>query len=669
MRAYVKLGLLLAAVGVLAVVDAVPVRQGLAQPANSKLVAMPAFGNVADFRMSPDGLYVVYGADQDTDGIFELYSVPLTGGVPIKLNGALVPGGEVSLVHGFQISLDSSRVVYRADQDTDTVVELYSVPITGGAAVKLNAALVPGGEVGSFTISPDSSRVVYGADQDADEVDELYSVPIAGGAPVKLNGAPVAGGDVKFDWQISPDSSRVVYRADQDTDGIFELYSVPIAGPASAGVKLNHELVANGTVYGDDVYTFEISPDSSRVVHATSWLTIWILDPYTSYSDHVVELYSVPIDGPPGDEIQLWGATDGGYPDRTSIAGIFINHDVDSLQISPDSSRVVFRGDIQFSDVEELWSVPIDGPPGALVKLSHALFEDGDVEFNWEISPDGSRVVYRADQGTDGIFELYSVPIAGPASAGVKLNGPIVAGGDVFCDYQISPDSSRVVYRADQDTDGIFELYSVPVDGPASSGVKLNGTLVPDGYVQPDTVKISPDSSHVLYQAFQDTFAVLELYGVPIAGPASAGFKVNGELVPGGWVGIQGFEISPDSSRVVYEAMQDTDNYELYVTVFGAPSDEDGDNDGFDDAVEDYIGTDPLDDCPDDPSDDAWPPDIVIDMVVDIFDAITFLAAFPSAEGSPNYSTRLDMAGNDGVIDIFDALTFLAYFPSACTNP
>jgi len=92
----------------------------------------------------------------------------------------------------------------------------------------------------------------------------------------------------------------------------------------------------------------------------------------------------------------------------------------------------------------------------------------------------------------------------------------------------------------------------------------------------------------------------------------------------------------------------------------------DSDGDGFDDAVEAYLGTDPLDACPDDPTDDAWPPDIVIDMVVDIFDALTFLAAFPSAEGEPNYSQRLDFSP-DGVIDIFDALTFLAHFPSACT--
>jgi putative hemolysin len=96
--------------------------------------------------------------------------------------------------------------------------------------------------------------------------------------------------------------------------------------------------------------------------------------------------------------------------------------------------------------------------------------------------------------------------------------------------------------------------------------------------------------------------------------------------------------------------------------------DPDDDDDDFDDSVEAYTGTDPLDNCPDSPADDAWPPDINIDTVVDAFDALLFLNAFPSSEGDPDYTSRLDFSP-DGVIDIFDALIFLAYFPSNCTNP
>jgi predicted outer membrane repeat protein len=109
----------------------------------------------------------------------------------------------------------------------DWVGELYSVPLDGSAEpVKLNGALVSGGAVWEFQISPDSSQVVYVADQDRAAVRELYGVPLDGSvAPVKLNGALVSGGTVDYRFQISPDSSQVVYVADQDTDGVHELYA------------------------------------------------------------------------------------------------------------------------------------------------------------------------------------------------------------------------------------------------------------------------------------------------------------------------------------------------------------------------------------------------------------------------------------------------------------
>ena len=182
-----------------------------------------------DFQLSSDGSRVVYTADQDTDNVRELYSVPIEGGTPTRISGDLVDGGDVD--SEFQLSSDGSRVVYSADQDTDNVFELYSVPIAGGTPTRISGDLVDGGVVDffGFLLSSDGTRVVYRADQDTDNVFELYSVPIVGGTPTRISGDLVDGGDV-FGFQLSSDGSRVVYTADQDTDNVFELYSVPIAG-------------------------------------------------------------------------------------------------------------------------------------------------------------------------------------------------------------------------------------------------------------------------------------------------------------------------------------------------------------------------------------------------------------------------------------------------------
>ena len=340
--------------------------------------------------------------------------------------------------------------------------------------IKLNGALPPGGRVSSFNISPDNSRVIYLADQDQAGIYELYSVPQGGptGSGVKLNGNLISGGTI-YGWQISPDSRRVVYQADQQTVGARELFSVPIGGPAAEGIKLNGTLAPGGYTQG-----WQINADSTRVV-------------YDARQNGVLELFSIPIGGPTGSEVKLNG---GGNLDR--------------FRISPDGHWTIYMADQQTAGVLELFSVPIAGPPTSGVKLNKTPVPGGHV-WDFLISPDSSRVVYLADQDTLGTREIYSVQGRGSATAGFKLNGILPTGGQVD-NYQITPNSNRVVYLADQQIHGVSELYGVPIGGPAAAGVKLNGALVLGGIVS--AFQVSPDSGRVLYLADQQTATIVELY-------------------------------------------------------------------------------------------------------------------------------------------------------------
>jgi hypothetical protein len=496
-----------------------------------------------DYQVSPDGRRAVYRQDAETDGVFDLWSVALPAGTPVKLNATVPSPG----VFSFRISPDGSRVVYTAAQDTGGVVELYSVPIAGpaSAGVKLNGPLVAGGDVADpfpsvFGISANSTRVVYRADQQTDEVFELYSVPIAGPASsgVKLNGALDTAGDV-VGFRLSPNSARVVYQADQQTNEVYELYSVPIGGPASSGVKLNGALVLGGDVRFTS--GFQISPNSARVVYFAD-----------QQIDEVVELYSVPIGGPASSGVKLNGAL---------VAG----GNVFEAGISPNSARVVYRADPQTVFVTELYSVPIGGPASAGVKLNGALVAGGRVG-RASISPNSARVVYTADQQTNDVNELYSVPIAGPASAGVKLNGPLVANGDVHVAFAISPDSTRAVYVADQELDGWPMGYRAPLAGPAGADERIWATAVNI----PTDFAILPDSSAVAVRgnsAFVD--GIVRLWTYPLAGtPDWQGTDwLGGEFQPNG--DTFSFELLPDGSGAVYVADQEVDNqFELYLLYF-----------------------------------------------------------------------------------------------------
>jgi hypothetical protein len=133
-------------------------------------------------------------------------------------------------------------------------------------------------------------------------------------------------------------------------------------------------------------------------------------------------------------------------------------------QISPDSARVVFRGDLVTDAVTELFSAPI-AAVNSRVTLSGAVVSGGDVFSGFQISPDGARVVFRGDLVTDNVFELFSAPIAAVNSR-VTLSGAVVSGGGVSS-FQISPDSARVVFRGDVVADEVFELFRVQIGGKA----------------------------------------------------------------------------------------------------------------------------------------------------------------------------------------------------------
>ena len=269
---------------------------------------------------------MVYRADQDINEVFELYSVPVAGGTPAKLSGALVTNGDVS--SDFAISPDSSRVIYKADQDVDNKVELYSVPIGGGSPVKLNMPIVDGA-VPTYDIAPDSSRVVFTAYVNWSDGVGLYSVPLAGGSPVEISAIPGFSADViSSSFAISRNSARVVYLSAYDNDPVHtptEIYSTSIIN--GVPIKLNTQLVDGGYVR-----KFAVSPDSTRVAYVADQETVG-----------VNELYGAPI---------LVGGN------AVKLSQTLINSQrVYSGMFSPDSNRVLYDVDQGIEGTSEVFAL------------------------------------------------------------------------------------------------------------------------------------------------------------------------------------------------------------------------------------------------------------------------------------------------------------------------
>ena len=229
--------------------------------------------------------------------------------------------------------------------------------------------------------------------------------------------------------------------------------------------------------------------------------------------------------------------------------------DVTEFVVDPTGTYVAYRGETEGNNVFELFTVPVNGTPEDAVKINGDLVFGGDVLDDYTFTPDGSRILYLADQETNFDLELYSAPSDGSGPV-VKLNPTLVASGDVI-QYELTPDGSRVVFLANPTLSFAYELFSAPVDGSAPA-TKLN-TVTPAGTL--NEFLITPDGQTVVFRGQLDILQSA-VYQVPIDGSA-APVQLSGTMVANG----RATQIAYDAfgEQVVYVADQEVDEkFELY---------------------------------------------------------------------------------------------------------
>lgn len=407
----------------------------------------PKGRNIVQYAITPDGTGVVYRADQDTNGVYELYRVDFSRpGLSTKLNGRLVAGGNVI---NFKISSDSTTVVYLADQITDRVEELFRVLFSApGVSRRVNEGLGSDRRLLQYDLTPDGTAVVYAADETTFNQPDLYLVAVARpGESTRLNRPLAAGRQGVRTFRITPDGQAVVYIADERCRSCGELFWVALRIPGISA-RVNDFITSRGLLGW-----FEITPDSRSVL-------------YLGGGGVGRHLYRAPLlpYAIPGGEIELAGPFEGA---RDEI-----------VHLLPDSRSAVYLSDHMTDNVFELYHVNF-ATPGVSTKLNPALPASRSV-FEFQITPDGQAVVYTADQTADGVVEVFTVPLATPG-ASTQLNDLLLPGGDVRM-FQVTPDGAFVLYVADKNPDERFEVFRVPLATPGIA-TKLNGPLVTDGDV------------------------------------------------------------------------------------------------------------------------------------------------------------------------------------------
>lgn len=458
-----------------------------------------AGGDVVDFKISPDGIFAAYVADQSTDQVFELFVVPVdkaTGESAVKISGFFMAGNGIEEIspgeYAFAWSPDSSWIAYLADQRIAGVIELFSNQPSGNSTTTRRLSDLPTLE---FKWAPDSSLIAYKAGPTVNNGVNLYTTTVDQLLSQQItSGLPPGRQATEFAWSpvvITPDTFRIAFIADRTDEGLFQLFT-------TSANNDNNILVSGGlNNLSSEVISFAWAPDGTRIAYIAD-----------DEEDEVFALFT----------------TLPAAPSITKISGNLVNGgDVTEFAWAPDSSRIAYIADRLSNDVFELFAnLPTAGD---LVKISADLTAAGDVtEFSW--APDSTFIAYVADQDTDSKFELYTSP-PDSDTGNSKVSGTPMAGTGV-ADFIWAPDSSRLAYIADENTADVFELFTATPDGSVNDIV--SGPQTGGGHVE--EAEWAPDSSGIGYIADQDSDEVFELFASQPDG--SDNTKLSGNLVTGG---------------------------------------------------------------------------------------------------------------------------------------
>ena len=209
--------------------------------------------------------------------------------------------------------------------------------------------------------------------------------------------------------------------------------------------------------------------------------------------------------------------------------------DVASYAISPDSTLVLYTADIEFANRRALYSVPIGGGLGA--QLSPAPIVGGTIyQFDW--TPDSSRVVYMGTFDNLAAAKIYSI---GPNATNKQTISDGIPGQSVF--FEIASNTHILVTTLI--APGTFEIYAVRIDG-VGTAIKLNKPLPVGGSVK--EAHPSADGEWVVYRGDANTDEVFQLYTVRMNGTDHT--SLSGVNINGG--DVLEFAVAPVGARVVW---------------------------------------------------------------------------------------------------------------------
>ena len=415
-----------------------------------------------------------------------------------------------------------SFVAYVARDSELLVVDVTTDPPY--KSVKINGDAPSWAKINAYKILADGNRVMYVANQEKFLREDLYLATLDHPDKSRRLSAVTASGRQSMgvdSFKVSPDESKVVYRADETHDEQFELILVDLDKKDFPITKISGELGSHETVMNH----YQFSVDGTRVYfqvesNAGARQIAGSKDLY--WSDIQKDIVSKPV--------------------RIHSSG-----DVRAFRLSADGSKLLYVSD-------HLYLVDVSGETSAKpIQLDPISSRHGRMTEDAMFTTDSSKIIYRAEQEKPLQTELYMVDVRNPLpQSPTTISGELMPGGGVVS-FQITPDSSKVVFIARKEHPNVREIYVVDIrDTKPSFPVKLNGPMAVHGDVL--SILISPDGKKIAYIADEEVNDAHYLYYVDVSGaPPYRSIRINNPARADEDI-LSHESFALDSTKIIYAA-------------------------------------------------------------------------------------------------------------------